>query len=87
MINVYCCAAMQNGPTVDPVTHNAVYSHPIRECSLLGIGFPCSCRLCCCSQQDLLRKKEEKAERELFMKEAAEAAQAQLNTGGTPSLL
>ena len=65
---------MQNGPTVDPVTHNAVYSHPIRICSLLGIGFPCSCRLCDCSQQDFLRKKEEKAEKEFVMKEAGETA-------------
>jgi len=46
----------------------------LKECSLLGTGFPCSCRLCCCSQQDLLRKKEEKAEKELFMKEAAEVS-------------
>ena len=63
---------------MDPATNNAVYSHPVSKCSLFGTGFPCSCRLCCCSQQDLLRKKEEKAEKELFMKEAAEAAQAQL---------
>ena len=68
---------MQNWQTVDPATNNAVHSHPIRKCSLVGIAFPCSCRLC--SQQDFLRKKEEKAEKEFFMKEAAEAAQEPLN--------
>ena len=33
-------------PTIDPVTNNAVYSHPIRVYSLLGLGFPCGCGLC-----------------------------------------
>ena len=59
-------------PTIDPVTNNAVYPHPIRRCSLLGIGFPCSCRLCC-GEQDVLRKCEERGEREFFMKQAGRA--------------
>ena len=66
---------MQSPPTIDPVTNNAVYKHPIRHCSLLGIGFPCSCRLCC--EQDALRKWEERGEKEFFMKQAARAAEVE----------
>ena len=74
---------MQSPPTIDPLTNNAIYNHPIRVCSLLGIGFPCSCALC---RQQYVRKIEERGEKEFFMKQAAMSRKKKGGVGVDDSL-